>query len=53
MHEQGHVQPHAALDSGHTDKNSQVDAAVGLMAALSFLALAVGLVIATVFEGFG
>ena len=51
MHEQGHVQPHEALDSGRPDKNS--NAAVGLMAALSFLALAVGLGMATVFGGFG
>ncbi len=52
MHEQVHAQPHQVHDSGHSDRNSHPNATVGLMAALSFLALAIGLGVAAFLGGF-
>jgi hypothetical protein len=52
MHEQVHAQLDEVHDPGHTDGSAHSNAAVGLMAALSFLALAIGLGIAALFGGF-
>jgi len=53
LHEKTHSQPHArppeVHGSGHSDGNWPSNAAVGLMAALSFLAFAIGLWVAALF----
>jgi len=49
LHEKAHSQPPEVHGPGHSDGNSPSNAAVGLMAALSFLAFAIGLWVAALF----